>query len=179
MTLFAVACAGIFPAVHIGRPWKAYWLLPYPNTMGLWPQFRSPLLWDVFAVSTYATVSLLFWFVGLIPDLATLRDRAQNKFGQVVYGILQWGGAAPPAIGIATKPLLFYWRVWPPHSLFSPYDCELGLRRVDYPWLAYHHLSTLLCGRSRLLRLRDGLDPHDPFAKVLWSQGIYYGTSSR
>src|SRR6202030_3598453 len=96
MTLFAVACAGIFPAVHIGRPWKFYWLFPYPNTMGLWPQFRSPLLWDVFAVSTYATVSLLFWFVGLIPDLATLRDRAEGKFAQIAYGILAmgWRGSA-------------------------------------------------------------------------------------
>jgi molybdopterin-containing oxidoreductase family membrane subunit len=96
MTLFAVACAGLFPAVHVGRPWKAYWLFPYPNTMGLWPQFRSPLLWDVFAVSTYATVSLLFWFVGLVPDLATLRDRAQNKFAQIAYGMaaLGWRGSA-------------------------------------------------------------------------------------
>ncbi len=79
MTLFAVACAGIFPLFHTGRPWLAYWLLPYPNTMGIWPQFRSPLVWDVFAVSTYATVSLLFWFVGLVPDLATLRDRSQSR----------------------------------------------------------------------------------------------------
>jgi Ni/Fe-hydrogenase subunit HybB-like protein len=96
MTLFAVACAGLFPAIHVGRPWKAYWLFPYPNVMDLWPQFRSPLLWDVFAVSTYATVSLLFWFVGLIPDLATLRDRAQSKIGQVVYGALAmgWRGSA-------------------------------------------------------------------------------------
>jgi len=96
MTLFAVACAGIFPAVHLGRPWKFYWLFPYPNTMGLWPQFRSPLLWDVFAVSTYATVSLLFWFVGLIPDLATLRDRAEGKLPQLIYGILAmgWRGSA-------------------------------------------------------------------------------------
>ncbi len=78
MTLFAVACAGMFPLLHMGRPWLAYWLFPYPNTMGLWPQFRSPLVWDVFAVSTYATISLLFWFVGLIPDLATLRDRAEQ-----------------------------------------------------------------------------------------------------
>src|SRR3954470_15077243 len=69
MTLFAVASAGIFPLFHTGRPWLAYWLVPYPNTMGVWPQFRSPLVWDVFAVSTYATVSLLFWFVGLVPDL--------------------------------------------------------------------------------------------------------------
>ena len=97
MTLFAVACAGIFPLVHTGRPWFAvYWLLPYPNTMGLWPQFRSPLIWDVFAVSTYATVSLLFWFVGLIPDLATLRDRSQSRAGRIVYGMLAmgWRGSA-------------------------------------------------------------------------------------
>ncbi|MEJ7698519.1 MAG: NrfD/PsrC family molybdoenzyme membrane anchor subunit [Pyrinomonadaceae bacterium] len=80
MTLFAVACAGLFPLLHTGRPWLAYWLFPYPNTMGMWPQFRSPLMWDVFAVSTYATVSLLFWYVGLIPDIATLRDRAKNKY---------------------------------------------------------------------------------------------------
>jgi len=97
MTLFAVACAGIFPLIHTGRPWLAiYWLFPYPNTMGLWPQFRSPLIWDVFAVSTYATTSLLFWFVGLIPDLATLRDRSQSKVGQIVYGMLAmgWRGSA-------------------------------------------------------------------------------------
>jgi Ni/Fe-hydrogenase subunit HybB-like protein len=96
MTLFAVASAGIFPLFHTGRPWLAYWLLPYPNTMNVWPQFRSPLVWDVFAVSTYATVSLLFWFVGLIPDLATLRDRSQSRVGRVVYGVLAmgWRGSA-------------------------------------------------------------------------------------
>jgi Ni/Fe-hydrogenase subunit HybB-like protein len=96
MTLFAVACAGIFPLLHVGRPWFAYWLFPYPNTMAIWPQFRSPLLWDVFAVSTYATVSLLFWFVGLIPDLATLRDRATSPVAQFIYGILAmgWRGSA-------------------------------------------------------------------------------------
>src|SRR5207245_9760788 len=77
MTLFAVACAGIFPLFHTGRPWLAYWLFPYPNTMGVWPQFRSPLIWDVFAVSTYATVSFLFWFIGLVPDLATRLYRSQ------------------------------------------------------------------------------------------------------
>ena len=96
MTLFAVACAGLFPAIHTGRPWLDYWLLPYPNTMGVWPQFRSPIMWDVFAVSTYATVSLLFWFIGLIPDLATLRDRSQSKTGRVIYGMLAmgWRGSA-------------------------------------------------------------------------------------
>src|SRR5919197_1661578 len=96
MTLFAVACAGMFPVLHLGRPWLMYWLFPYPNTMSIEPQFRSPLVWDVFAVSTYATVSALFWFVGLIPDLATLRDRSQSRVGRVVYGILAmgWRGSA-------------------------------------------------------------------------------------
>src|SRR5213083_3291583 len=96
MTLFAVAQAGMYPIMHLGRPWLAYWLFPYPNTMGIWPQFRSPLMWDVFAVSTYATVSALFWFVGLIPDFATLRDRATNKAAQIVYGMLAmgWRGSA-------------------------------------------------------------------------------------
>ncbi|MGE0452293.1 MAG: NrfD/PsrC family molybdoenzyme membrane anchor subunit [Vicinamibacteria bacterium] len=97
MTLFAVSCAAFYPIFHTGRPWvAAYWLFPYPNTMGLWPNFRSPLIWDVFAVSTYASVSALFWFIGLIPDLATLRDRAQSRPFKVVYGILAmgWRGSA-------------------------------------------------------------------------------------
>src|SRR2546427_5018008 len=96
MTLFAVSCAALFPAFHTGRPWLDYWLLPYPNTMGVWPQFRSPIMWDVFAVSTYATVSALFWYIGLIPDLATLRDRSQSKTGSVLYGMLAmgWRGSA-------------------------------------------------------------------------------------
>jgi len=97
MTIFAVACAAIFPVFHTGRPWlAAYWLFPYPNAMGLWPQFKSPLIWDVFAVSTYATVSIVFWYVGLIPDLATMRDRAVTRFKKVSYGIfsLGWRGSA-------------------------------------------------------------------------------------
>jgi Ni/Fe-hydrogenase subunit HybB-like protein len=96
MTLFAVACAGMYPILHLGRPWLAYWLMPYPNTMNLWPQFRSPLIWDVFAVSTYATVSALFWYVGLIPDLATLRDRTKNRVWKVIYGFgaMGWRGSA-------------------------------------------------------------------------------------
>jgi molybdopterin-containing oxidoreductase family membrane subunit len=96
MTLFAVACAGIFPLFHMGRPWFFYWMLPYPNTMSIWPQFRSPLIWDVFAVSTYFTVSLLFWYVGLIPDLTTLRDHSKSRLGRIVYGVLAmgWRGSA-------------------------------------------------------------------------------------
>jgi molybdopterin-containing oxidoreductase family membrane subunit len=92
MTIFAVMCAGIFPTFHVGRVWVAYWLAPYPNTMGpMWPNFKSPLLWDVFAVSTYFSVSLMFWYMGLLPDIATLRDRATNTFSRVFYGVLALG----------------------------------------------------------------------------------------
>lgn len=96
MTLFAVAQAGVFPLLHLGRPWVFYWLFPYPNTMGYWPNFRSPLVWDVFAVSTYFTISLVFWFIGLIPDLASLRDRTDSRFIRFTYGMLAmgWRGSA-------------------------------------------------------------------------------------
>jgi molybdopterin-containing oxidoreductase family membrane subunit len=95
MTIFAVVCALVFPGIHVGRIWYAYYMLPIPNEMAMWPQFKSPLIWDVFAVSTYATVSTLFWFVGLIPDLATLRDRAKNPLRRAIYGALAlgWRGA--------------------------------------------------------------------------------------
>ena len=96
MTIFAVMCAGLFPLLHTGRPWLDYWLFPYPNILGMWPQTRSPLLWDVFAVSTYFTISLLFWFLGLVPDIAALRDRATSMIGKVGYGLasLGWRGSA-------------------------------------------------------------------------------------
>ena len=94
MTIFAVICAGVFPAIHVGRAWRAYFLAPLPNHLDIWPNFRSPLLWDVFAVGTYFTVSLIFWYVGLIPDLATLRDRAKTRLRQIMYGLfaLGWRG---------------------------------------------------------------------------------------
>jgi molybdopterin-containing oxidoreductase family membrane subunit len=91
MTLFAISCALIFPGIHVGRVWVTYWLAPVPNQMGMWPNFRSPLLWDVFAVSTYFTASLLFWYTGLIPDLATLRDRARTRLRKIVFGVLALG----------------------------------------------------------------------------------------
>ncbi len=96
MTIFAVVCAGLFPGIHVGRIWFAYWLFPVPNQMEMWPNFRSPLLWDVFAVGTYATVSLLFWYFGMIPDLATLRDRARSRLSKILYGVfsLGWTGSA-------------------------------------------------------------------------------------
>jgi Ni/Fe-hydrogenase subunit HybB-like protein len=97
MTVFAVMVAGTFPILHTGRPWLGYWLLPYPNQRGpLWVNFRSPLLWDVFAVSTYATVSMVFWYIGMVPDLATIRDRAKHPLRKLIYGILSlgWRGTA-------------------------------------------------------------------------------------
>src|SRR5512142_1934110 len=96
MTIFAVMCAGIFPIIHTGRPWLAWWMIPHPNDMHMWPQFRSPLMWDVFAISTYATTSILFWYMGMVPDLATFRDRSKSKIRQIVYGVLAlgWRGSA-------------------------------------------------------------------------------------
>lgn len=91
MTIFAVVCAAVFPGLHIGRPWLPFWMFPIPNQMEMWPQFRSPLAWDVFAVGTYATVSILFWYMGMIPDFATFRDRCTSKVRRVVYGILAMG----------------------------------------------------------------------------------------
>lgn len=91
MTLFAAACAAVYPILHLGRPWLFYWLFPYPNTMGLWPQFRSPLLWDFFAIITYVIASLVFWYVGIIPDLASMRDRATTRGRQIFYGTMALG----------------------------------------------------------------------------------------
>jgi molybdopterin-containing oxidoreductase family membrane subunit len=108
MTIFAVVCAGLFPLIHVGRPWLGYWLLPLPYTMNVWPQFRSPLLWDVFAVSTYATISVVFWYMGMIPDFGTLRDRAQSKVAQYFYGLLSlgWRGSVRHWMQFETASLL-------------------------------------------------------------------------
>ena len=153
MTLFAVACAMLYPLFHTGRPWLAYWMLPYPNTMGLWPQFRSPLIWDVFAVTTYATVSALFWFVGLIPDLATLRDRSSSRFARIVYGSLAmgWRGSARHWHRYETAYLLLAGLATP--LVISVHTRrELRLRRRGHPRLARDDLSALLRGGRHLRR---------------------------
>ena len=108
MTIFAVVCAGMFPVLHLGRPWLGYWLFPYPSSMNYWPQFRSPLMWDVFAVSTYATISVVFWYIGMIPDLGTLRDRSTSKLGQFTYGLLAvgWRGSVRHWVRYETASLL-------------------------------------------------------------------------
>ena len=168
MTLFAVACAGMFPLLHLGRFWLFYWLMPYPNTMALWPQWRSPLVWDVFAVSTYGTVSLLFWYVGLIPDLATLRDRAKNKWLKIAYAIpaLGWRGSA------------FHWQRYqaPVHPAGRPghaagrlgaYGREFRLHHRHRARLALDHLPALLRRRGHSLRVRDGADAGHPAPQVL------------
>ena len=145
--------------IHVGRPWLAYWLFPYPNTMGVWPQFRSPLMWDVFAVSTYATISALFWFVGLIPDFATLRDRAKNRWIKLIYGMLSigWRGSARhwhryetavPAAG----------RIGHAAGALGPHGRQLRLRRRHRSRVAHHHLPALLRRRRHLLRLCHGAD---------------------
>lgn len=96
MTLFAVVCAGLYPILHLGRPWLFFWIIPYPNTYALWPQFRSALAWDLFAITAYGTTSALFWFVGLIPDLAAMRDTTQNRLLKFIYGFfaMGWRGSA-------------------------------------------------------------------------------------
>ncbi len=108
MTIFAVICAGMFPLIHVGRPWLGYWLFPYPNSMNVWPQFRSPLLWDVFAVSTYATISVVFWYIGMIPDLGTMRDNAKTKLAQYFFGIISlgWRGSVRHWMRYETASLL-------------------------------------------------------------------------
>ncbi|MBS1815158.1 MAG: polysulfide reductase NrfD [Acidobacteria bacterium] len=108
MTIFAVVCAGMFPVLHVGRPWLGYWLLPLPNTMNVWPQFRSPLAWDVFAVSTYATISVVFWYMGMVPDFGTLRDKAQHPLTKYIYGMLSlgWRGSTRHWMRFETASLL-------------------------------------------------------------------------
>ena len=163
MTLFAVACAGMFPILHLGRPWLAYWLLPYPNTMWLWPQPRSPLIWDVFAVSTYGTVSLLFWFIGLVPDLATMRDKAAQYLGAENL----WHAGAGlarirQALGALSEGLSAAGRALHAAGGFRSLGRELRLRRQHCARLAHHHFPALLRRGRDLFRLRDGDDAGHP-----------------
>src|SRR5262245_17097767 len=147
MTLFAVACAGLYPLLHLGRPWVFYWLFPYPSTMGVWPQFRSALVWDVFAVSTYATVSFLFWFVGLIPDLATLRDRARRRAGASDLwrsgdGLARVGSALA-AVSYGVRPA---GRARHSAGRLGALDRGDGFCDVTHSRMAQHPLSALLRG---------------------------------
>src|ERR1700716_736220 len=143
MTLFAVICAAIFPGVHVGRVWMAWFLAPLPNNYGIWPNFRSPLLWDVFAVSTYFSVSVLFWYTGLIPDLATLRDRATTKIKKLLYGIFAVGWRGSNRNWRHYEMAYLLWRVFPRHwccpctascrSTSLPRSSRPGTRRSSRP----------------------------------------------
>ena len=178
MTLFAVACAGIFPLIHMGRPWLAYWLFPYPDTMKMWPNFRSPLVWDAFAVSTYATVSALFWFIGLLPDLATLRDRAKNRAAKIIYGFLAmgWRGSAVHWHRHETASLLLAGLATPlvlsVHTIVS-FDFAVRHRarmaRDDFP--------AVLRGRRDLRGICHGADAFDSRAQAFWPGRFHHHAS--
>jgi Ni/Fe-hydrogenase subunit HybB-like protein len=196
MTLFAVACAGLYPILHLGRPGFAYWLFPYPNTMGLWPQFRSPLVWDVFAVSTYATVSFLFWYIGLIPDLATLRDRARHRFARIAYGMLAmgWRGSAVHWYRYETAYLLLAGLATPlvisVHSIVSldfAVSVLPGWHSTIFPpyfvagaiYAGFAMVLTLAIPLRAAYRLEDLITMHhlDNMAKVMLTTGlfVFYG----
>ncbi len=175
MTLFAVMCAGMFPVLHTGRPWLAYWLFPYPNTMDLWPQFRSPLLWDVFAVSTYLTISAVFWYVGLIPDLATLRDGATaaleaGHFRCSGDGLAQFG----PPLAAIRESLAPAGRPRDAAGRFGAHGRQLRLRGRHAARLAHHDIPALLRRGRDLFGLRDGADADDSGPQVLRAGRHHY-----
>jgi len=177
MTIFAVCCAGIFPVFHIGRVWFAWFLFPLPNYNDIWQNYRSPLEWDVFAVSTYGTVSVLFWYVGLIPDLAILRDRflaAGNKLRAALYGFfaMGWRGSN---------------RHWSNYEMaylhaaraLGAHDRVVRLCRVAAPWLAHHDLPALLRRGRDFLRLRHGLNADAAAARRLRHARSHHAVSHR
>lgn len=194
MTLFAVACAGIFPLIHMGRPWLAYWLFPYPDTMKMWPNFRSPLVWDAFAVSTYATVSALFWFIGLLPDLATLRDRATNRPAKIIYGFLAmgWRGSAVHWYRHETASLLLAGLATPlvlsVHTIVSfdfAYAIVPGWHATIFPpyfvagaiYAGFAMVLTLTIPVRKLFGLEDFITAKhlDNMGKVLLATGLIVG----
>ncbi len=167
MTIFAVVCAGMFPLIHTGRPWLAYWMLPLPYTMTVWPQFRSPLLWDVFAVSTYATISVVFWYIGMVPDLGTFRDRSKSKVGQYFYGMLSlgWRGSTRHWMRYETASLLLAGLATPlvlsVHTVIS-FDFAVAV-------LPGWHTTIFppYCGWRHLLGICDGAHAGHSAAQVL------------
>ncbi len=192
MTIFAVSCAGLFPILHLGRPWYAYWLFPYPNTFDLWPQFRSPLVWDAFAIGTYALVSIMFWFVGLIPDLAAMRDRATNPILRYTYGLLSlgWRGAAHHWQRYDTAYMLLAALATPlvvsVHSVVS-FDFEVGVlpgwHSTIFPpyfvagaiFSGFAMVVTLLVPLRKIYKLEEfiTLKHLDNMAKIMLATGLF------
>src|SRR4051812_13936617 len=182
MTIFAVMCAGLFPLLHTGRPWFAWWMIPHPNDMQMWPQFRSPLMWDVFAVTTYMLTSILFWYMGMVPDLATFRDRwaaKGDKLRAIIYGALSlgWRGSARQwhryeraylvLAGLAT-PLVF--------SVHSVVSFDFALAAAG---LAPDVLPAVLRRRRDLLRVRDGVHAAHPGAPPVQPEAHHQGRARR
>jgi ferredoxin len=166
MTIFAVMCAGIYPAMHVGRVWFDWWLFPIPTYQGLWPQFRSPLMWDVFAVSTYFTVSALFWYVGLIPDLATMRDRAKTKIKQFIYGLFCARlDRLEPSLEQLRKSVFDSRRAFDAAGALRALHRLVGLRGVAVAGLAHDDLPAVLRGGRGVLRFRHGADAVDSVAQ--------------
>ena len=180
MTLFAVICAAIFPGVHVGRVWMAWFLAPLPNNYGIWPNFRTPLLWDVFAVSTYFTVSVLFWYTGLIPDLATLRDRATSKIKKLLYGIfaLGWRGSNRNWRHYEMAYLLAR-RSFHAAGALGAQRRVLRLRHVGHPDVAHHDLPALLRGGRDLRRIRHGADAAHSGARDLQAARHHHAAARR
>ena len=162
MTLFAVVCAGIYPILHLGRPWFVYWMFPYPATMNVWPQFRSPLEWDIWAVLTYLTVSIVFWYIGLVPDLAAARDRARRRGWQIFFGVAvarlaRLGGALDalePGLSPARRARRAAGRLGAQRGVAA-------VCRRHHPGLALDDLSALLRAGRGVLRLRRRRDDRD------------------
>jgi molybdopterin-containing oxidoreductase family membrane subunit len=196
MTIFAVVCAGLYPLLHTGRPWLAYWMFPYPNVLAMWPQFRSPLIWDVFAVSTYMTVSILFWYMGMIPDFALLRDRARSRFGQIAYAALAmgWTGSAKHWFRYETATLILAGLSTPlvlsVHTIVS-FDFAVslvpGFHATIFPpyfvagavFAGFAMVLTLMLPLRAMYGLKDFVtDTHlDWMAKVMLTTGliVFYG----
>lgn len=179
MTVFAVMTAGLFPIIHIGRPWKFFWLIPYPNWRLLWPNFKSPLVWDVFAISTYLTISTTFLFIGLIPDIAVLRDKETNPMRKRLLGVLSLAGVTAIVNGatsrkrICSSPLSVRRSSCPCTQSFPlTLPCvNAGLARINLP--------AVFRRRCHLLRLRDGVDDRDSDAKVVPSRTLHHAQPPR
>ena len=180
MTVFAVMTAGLFPILHLGRPWKFFWLIPYPNWRLIWPNFKSPLVWDVFAILTYLTVSATFLYVGLIPDIAVLRDRETNPVRKRIFAVLV---ARLAELRPRVAPL--HARVPVPRRVRDAARALRALRRVvrlrdgAHARVARDDLPALLRRRRDLLRHRDGVHDHHPDPEVLRAPALRHDQPPR
>ncbi len=168
MTLFAVICAGIFPGIHVGRIWMAWFMAPVPNPNWIWPNFRSPLMWDVFAVSTYFTVSVLFWYLGLVPDLATHAGSGKGPDGQkcVLVALFRVAGRQP-AMASLRNGLFNSGRYFHAAGSVGALNGVIRLRHLSAARLAYHDFSALFCRRGNFWRICHGVDLDAPGAIAL------------